>query len=269
MKNEKLFQAIGLVGDDLIARADEPAKKLPHVWIKWAALAACCVLVIGAAAFVLPMFQAKSSAPTADTTAAEAPASADTWALPETDSEAANETAPQDAAGTDADATESPESPESGTMYLGPLTLGMTEDEIRAAIGEPDETSNSGAVTDADGTAHICWFYKLTSDVHSRYDAALELADKGTGWVLNAVTVMAGDWTTPEGIGIGSAEQDVIDAYPDAALIVEDTMENDVLVERNFYRIGSTQTYLQLRTTDGIVDSIYLGTYFAVTEFEP
>ena len=60
---ETLFRAIGAVGDDLIARADEPVKKVPRVWVKWAALAACCVLVIGAAAFVWPMFHAGSSAP--------------------------------------------------------------------------------------------------------------------------------------------------------------------------------------------------------------
>ena len=76
-QSERLFRAIGDVGDDLIARADAPVKKAPRVWVKWAALAACCALVIGAAAFVVPMFRAGStapetaSAPTADTAAAE------------------------------------------------------------------------------------------------------------------------------------------------------------------------------------------------------
>ena len=52
-RQEKLFRAIGYVGDDLIQRADAPAqaeRKQPAVWIKWAALAACCVLVISLAA---------------------------------------------------------------------------------------------------------------------------------------------------------------------------------------------------------------------------
>ena len=49
-QSEKLFRAIGDVGDDLIARADAPVRKAPRVWVKWAALAACCALVIGAAA---------------------------------------------------------------------------------------------------------------------------------------------------------------------------------------------------------------------------
>ena len=62
-QSEKLFRAIGDVGDDLIAQADAPVKKAPRVWVKWAALAACCALVIGAAAFVVPMFHAASEAP--------------------------------------------------------------------------------------------------------------------------------------------------------------------------------------------------------------
>ena len=86
---ETLFRAIGAVGDDLIARADEPVKKAPRIWVKWAALAACCVLVIGAVAFVWPMFHAGSSAP--DTAA---PMAADSAAQEEKSAD----TAPMDAA---------------------------------------------------------------------------------------------------------------------------------------------------------------------------
>ena len=62
-QTEKIFRAIGDVGDDLIERADWPVRKHAQVWVKWAALAACCALVIGAAAFIVPMFHAGSSAP--------------------------------------------------------------------------------------------------------------------------------------------------------------------------------------------------------------
>ena len=62
-QTEKIFRAIGDVGDDLIERADRPVRKHAQVWVKWAALAACCALVIGAAAFIVPMFHAGSSAP--------------------------------------------------------------------------------------------------------------------------------------------------------------------------------------------------------------
>ncbi len=72
MNNVKLFRAVGGVGDDLIARADEPvAKTGDKMWYRIAALAACAALVIGVGAFVLPNFRAKSAAPAAQSMAAE------------------------------------------------------------------------------------------------------------------------------------------------------------------------------------------------------
>lgn len=104
-QSEKLFRAIGDVGDDLIAQADAPVKKAPRVWVKWAALAACCALVIDAAAFVVPMFHAGSSAPetasapTADTAALEAPAEEEmTLEAAEAPAEAMPETSPAEPA---------------------------------------------------------------------------------------------------------------------------------------------------------------------------
>ena len=50
MREEKLFRAIG---DDLIARADEPVqKKKPVRWAGIAALAACCLIAVGLARLV-------------------------------------------------------------------------------------------------------------------------------------------------------------------------------------------------------------------------
>ena len=65
MNSEKLFRAVGDVGDDLIARADIPAKKKHNViWLRWTSLAACCVLIVGIAAFArLVLGGAKSAAP--------------------------------------------------------------------------------------------------------------------------------------------------------------------------------------------------------------
>lgn len=64
MRGEQLYRAMGGVGEDLIARADQPApvKKNNVIWVKWAAMAACCVLVIALAALVLPEWGAKSEA---------------------------------------------------------------------------------------------------------------------------------------------------------------------------------------------------------------
>ena len=53
MREEKLFRAIGDVGEDLIARADEPVqKKKPVRWAGIAALAACCLIAVGLARLV-------------------------------------------------------------------------------------------------------------------------------------------------------------------------------------------------------------------------
>lgn len=104
-QTEKIFRAIGDVGDDLVERADRPVRKHAQVWVKWAALAACCALVIGAAAFIVPMFHAGSSAPetasapTADTAALEAPAEEEmTLEAAEAPAEAMPETSPAEPA---------------------------------------------------------------------------------------------------------------------------------------------------------------------------
>lgn len=67
-QSEILFRAIGEVGDDLIARADQTSEKKPRpVYLRWGALAACCVLVLGIAAFASLSFsgQKGTSADTA------------------------------------------------------------------------------------------------------------------------------------------------------------------------------------------------------------
>lgn len=61
-KKEALFRAIGGVGDDLIARAEQPVSKKNTVWLRWTAMAACCALVAGIAAFAhLTFGQSKST----------------------------------------------------------------------------------------------------------------------------------------------------------------------------------------------------------------
>lgn len=71
-QSEVLFRAIGEVGDDLIARAEQPLKKKPRlVYLRFAALAACCALVLGIAAFARLSFSGQKSE-SADTASYEA-----------------------------------------------------------------------------------------------------------------------------------------------------------------------------------------------------
>ena len=146
-QSEKLFRAIGDVGDDLIAQADAPVKKAPRVWVKWAALAACCALVIGAAAFVVPMFHAGSSAPetasapTADTAALEAPAEEEmTLEAAEAPAEAMPETSPAEPAEqktrTLPGADRFTVVPESVTRTSADFTLTNEEDAVLALRSE-------------------------------------------------------------------------------------------------------------------------------------
>lgn len=60
MKGEELFRAVGQVGDDLIARAEKTPARQATRWRPLAALAACCVLLVGIAALTLPSWLGSS-----------------------------------------------------------------------------------------------------------------------------------------------------------------------------------------------------------------
>lgn len=72
MKGEELFRAVGQIGDDLIARAEKAPARQASRWRPLAALAACCVLLVGIAALVLPGWLGSSKS--ADTAAPAAAA---------------------------------------------------------------------------------------------------------------------------------------------------------------------------------------------------
>ena len=181
MREEKLFRAIGDVGDDLIARADEPVqKKKPVRWAGIAALAACCLIAVGLARLVT-----MSMGNTSDSTAALDAAAPETPMMQAAEEEAKSGSAENgalksegaddmmDAAANDAEAPAETEDAETTTdtpadsvetWTLGPLTLGMTGDEIQESLGAPDAESNSGPVEETDGSLRVCWFYKIDND---------------------------------------------------------------------------------------------------------
>lgn len=72
MKGEELFRAVGQIGDDLIARAEKAPARQASRWRPLAALAACCVLLVGIAALTLPSWLGSSKS--ADTAAPAAAA---------------------------------------------------------------------------------------------------------------------------------------------------------------------------------------------------
>mgnify|MGYP004465960887 CR=1 FL=1 len=289
MREEKLFRAIGDVGDDLIARADEPVqKKKPVRWAGLAALAACCLIAVGLARLVTMGMGNTADSPAAMDTAAPETAmmqaaeeeaksgSAENGALK---SEGADDM--MDAAANDAEApAEEAEAEDAAvttdtpadsveTWTIGPLTLGMTGDEIQESLGAPDLESNSGPVEETDGSLRVCWFYKIDNDPELLYSVKLDLADFGDGWRLDEVTVWPNvEWKTAEGIGIGSTEDEVRAAYPDAETKDSTLVQDDVEIPRTFFTIGEGRTKLWIMVRDGKVAYLDLGTFFEEPPFE-
>lgn len=276
MREETLFRAIGDVGDDLIARADEPVqKKKPVRWAGLAALAACCLIAVGLARLVT-----MSMGNTSDSTAAMDTAAPETAMMQAAEEEAKSGSAENGALKLESadevmDAAEAPAEAEDAkpaegtpadsveTWTIGPLTLGMTGDEIQEILGAPDAESNSGPVEETDGSLRVCWFYKIDNDSELLYSVKLDLADFGDGWRLDEVTVWPNvEWKTAEGIGIGSTEDEVRAAYPDAETKDSTLVQDDVEIPRTFFTIGEGRTKLRIMVRDGKVANLNLGTYF-------
>ena len=276
-RQEKLFRAIGYVGDDLIQRADAPAqaeRKQPAVWIKWAALAACCALVIGLAVR-LPIFQAKSSAPetatmTMETTTQEAPAEEEKAEAPDMTEEAAAE-APAEAedstAGARAPSADGAETQDAISAKqallldttLGPVKLGMPSADVRSILGAPKEDRGEFYVcTDKGDYRYATWAYNLSNDPDYICDVLLRFADVGDGLVLDEImTFGTSDWALPTGIRNGSSADDVLAAYPDAQVQYNGP---DGALSAVVFEAG--HVHLHIMVENGVVTNITLGTYY-------
>ena len=282
MREETLFRAIGDVGDDLIARADEPVqKKTPVRWAGIAALAACCLIAGGLARLVTMGMGNTADSPAAMDTAAPETAmmqaaeeeaksgSAENGALKLESADEVMDAAEAPAETEDAKPAEGTPADSVETWTIGPLTLGMTGDEIQESLGAPDAESNSGPVEETDGSLRVCWFYQIDNAPGQLYSVKLDLADFGDGWRLDEVTVWPNvEWKTAEGIGIGSTEDEVRAAYPDAETKDSTLVQDDVEIPRTFFTIGEGRTKLRIMVRDGKVAYLNLGTFFEEPPFE-
>ena len=289
-QQEKIFRAIGFVGDDLIQRADAPVerKTVNTTWIKWAALAACCVLVIGLASR-LPLLGAKteSSAPetasmmldstTATTEAkSEAPQMTEETAAEEAPAEA--EEAPAEEPAEEARAGEAGSGPRNdteaecaGAVYdaelaqelldttLGPVKLGMPSADVRSILGAPKEDRGEFYVcTDKGDYRYATWAYNLSNDPDYICDVLLRFADVGDGLVLDEImTFGTSDWALPTGIRNGSSADDVLAAYPDAQVQYNGP---DGALSAVVFEAG--HVHLHIMVENGGVTNITLGTYY-------
>ena len=277
-RQEKLFRAIGYVGDDLIQRADAPAetRRSSAPWVKWAALAACCALVIGLAAR-LPIFQAKSSAPetatmTMETTTQEAPAEDAKAGAPDMTEEAAAEEpaaeAEENTAGAREPAATDTEGQKDGVSVqqalldttLGPVKLGMPLEDVRSILGTPKEESDEFYVcTDKGDYRYVTWRYNFTNDPDYISDVKLSFADVGDGFVLDEImTFGTSDWALPNGLKNGSSVQQLLEAYPDAEPGI-----NGYDGEIFAYGVEAGHVRLTFLVENDVITSISLGTYYA------
>ena len=282
-QQEKLFRAIGFVGDDLIQRADAPVevKRVNTTWVKWAALAACCVLVIGLASR-LPLLGAKTSntAPETATMTMDSSAAAteEKSGAPQMTEETTEEAAPAEAE--EAPAAEDRESGSAGSdasgngeaanvdaalqktlldTQLGPVTLGMPADDVRSLLGEPLERTDEFYVcTDKGDYRYVYWKYNLTHDAEYLCDVSLQMADVGDGLVLNEImTFGTCDWALPSGIKNGSTAEETVAAYPDAQL-----QYNSLDGSLSAIALEAGHVHLHIQIENGLVTNITLGTYY-------
>lgn len=253
MTTKDMFRCIGNLSDGMIEEAAE-IKRRPR-WLPIAALAACAVLAISIPLAVRSASNTKSAS-TADTSAAESPAAE---APAEADSAVGATESPRgepEASGGWDDSD--PIAARILSTEIGGLRLGMTEAEIASLYDGPDSFSNSGAVERGDGLLEFYWFYNTSGSADVLYDASLRLVGDdvrdGPDAVLSSIWVTPpSTWTLDTGIGIGSPQEAVDAAYPDAAF------ESGSAENTWIYSYTAGDLYLRIIVEDGEVSSIRLG----------
>ena len=265
MTTQDLFRCIGDLSDTMIEEAADIRRKMR--WLPIAALAACAVLAISIPLAVRSANSTKSAS-TADTSAAETPAA---------EAPASDEKPAEDGIADAEEPTRGGESAADGgwededsvsarilATELGGLRLGMKREDVQAMLGEPDSVSNTGEIQREDGVWEVCWFYNTSGSADVLYDLRLRFTNTGmrdgSGWVLSEVwTQSPCDWTLDTGIGIGSPQEAVDAAYPDAVWTHETMIENDQEIPYDLYELTSGDLFMLIRVEAGEVSHISFG----------
>lgn len=197
MKEADLYACLNGLDDSLLREALHPrrrAHRLPGV------LAACLAAGIVLAGAIGFFPENKSEAPqSADHTLPEA-------ASPRTDEANLNDEGK--ALPGEPDPSAAPQLIRTAET-LGGVSPGMTPDEVRALLGEPDAVSNV-TDTDANGVLHFCWWYHA-----GKSRLVLRWADPGAGAIVSAVESCGGDeYALSGGVCCGMSYQQITAAYP-------------------------------------------------------
>ena len=253
MTTHDLFRCIGDLSDEFIEEA--AVIKRRSRWLPIAALAACAALAIS---IPLALRGAQKSASTASDTSAAIERPAEDASLGEneatTDAPAAGAEGESDGSRYDSD----PTAARILATEIGGLRLGMTQAEVYSLLGALDSFSNSGDVERVDGLQEICWFYNTSGSADVLYDAALRFVGDdvrdGSDAVVSSIWISSPcTWTLDTGIGIGSPQEAVDAAYPDAVFERGDTENSWV------YSYFAEDLYLGIKVEDGAVSYISLG----------
>ncbi len=265
MTTQELFRCIGDLSDAMLEEAADIRRK--KRWLPIAALAACAVLAISIPLAVRNLgykgTENTCQAADAETPTTESPASAE-------------EPASGDIAGSD-ETTRGGESAADGgwededsvaarilATELGGLRLGMKREAVQAMLGEPDSVSNTGEIQREDGIWEVCWFYNTSGSTDVQYDLRLRFTNTGmrdgSGSVLSEVWAQSPcNWTLDTGIGIGSPQEAVDAAYPDAVWTHETMIENDQEIPYDLYELTSGDLFMLIRVEAGEVSHISFG----------
>ena len=253
MTTHDLFRCIGDLSDEYIEEAAEIRRK--NRWLPIAALAACAALAIS---IPLALHGAQKSASTASDTSAAIERPAEDASLGETETTA---DAPAAGAEDESDGSWYDSDPAAARILateIGGLRLGMTEAEILDIAGPADDETNGGIVDRGDGIQEICWFYNTSGSTEVLHDTSLAIAGTdlrgGSDAVLSEIRLLPlSTWTLDTGIGIGSPQEAVDAAYPDASF-ASGGAENTWI-----YSYTAGDLYLRIIVKDGEVSGIDLG----------
>ena len=262
MTTQDLFRCIGDLSDTMLEEAADIRRK--KRWLPIAALAACAVLAISIPLAVRSANSTKSAS-TADTSAAETPAAeAPAEAPAEADSAVGATESPREPEASDGWEDSDPIAARILSTEIGGLRLGMKREDVQAMLGEPDSVSNTGEIQREDGVWEVCWFYNTSGSADVQYDLRLRFTNTGmrdgSGSVLSEVwTQSPCDWALDTGIGIGSPQEAVEAAYPDAVWTHETMIENDQEIPYDLYALTSGDLFMLIRVEAGEVSHISFG----------
>ena len=259
MTTQDLFRCIGDLSDTMIEEAADIRRK--KCWLPIVALAACAVLAISIPLAVRNL--GYKSAADAETPTTESPASDE---KPAEDGISGSPDPSRDGSPEADGGWEDSDSVAARilTTELGGLRLGMKREDVQAMLGEPDSVSNTGEIQREDGVWEVCWFYNTSDSADVLYDLRLRFTNTGmrdgSGWVLSKVWAQSPcDWTLDTGIGIGSPQEAVDAAYPDAVWTHETMIENDQEIPYDLYELTSGDLFMLIRVEAGEVSHISFG----------